>query len=98
MSRTFSIRSGTTIILVSRFTVDDIEAWFVDSPASGSVVFSDGLSCFLAIAALGCDHVPVLIGGRNPTEVPLFQWLNTVIGIVKTALSGTHYFFNFKKY
>ena len=83
---------------VSGFTSDAIQAWSVDSLAPGSVVFSDGLACFRAVAAAGCDHVPVVIGGRKPKDVPLFQWLNTIIGNVKTALSGTHHAFNFKKY
>ena len=84
--------------LVSGFTNDNIEAWSEDSLAPGSLVFSDGLSCFPAVAAAGCDHVPIVIGRRKPREVPLFQWLNTIIGNVKTALNGTHHAFNFKKY
>ncbi len=83
---------------VSGFTSDAIQAWSVDSLAPGSVVFSDGLACFRVIAAAGCDHVPVVIGGRKPKDVPIFQWLNTIIGNVKTAPSGTHHAFNFKKY
>jgi hypothetical protein len=70
--------------------------WSEDSLAPGSLVFSDGLSCFPAVAAAGCDHVPVVIGRRKPQEVPLFQWLNTIIGNMKTALNGTHHAFNFK--
>lgn len=83
---------------VSGFTGDAIEAWAQEYLAPGSVVFSDGLACFRAVAAAGCDHVPEVIGGRKPKDVPLFQWLNTIIGNVKTALSGTHHAFNFKKY
>jgi len=80
------------------FTSTAIEAWSLESLAPGCVVFSDGLACFRAVAAAGCDHVPVVIGGRKPKDVPLFQWLNTIIGNVKTALSGTHHAFDFKKY
>jgi hypothetical protein len=83
---------------VSGFTNDAIEAWSVDSLAPGSIVFSDGLACFRAVAAAGCDHVPVVIGGRKPKDVPLFQGLNIIIGNVKTALSATHHAFKFKKY
>jgi hypothetical protein len=59
---------------------------------------SDGLACFPAVAAAGCDHVPLVIGGRKPKEVAFFHWLNTIIGNVKTAPSGSHHAFNFKKY
>jgi len=83
---------------VSGFTSDAIETWSLQSLAPGAVVFSDGLACFRAVAAAGCDHVPVVIGDRKPKDVPLFQWLNTIIGNVKMALSGTYHAFNFKKY
>jgi hypothetical protein len=83
---------------VSGLTSDAMEAWSQESLAPGCLVFSDGLACFRAVAAAGCDHVPVVIGGRKPKDVPLFQWLNTIIGNVKTAPSGTHHAFNFKKH
>jgi len=38
------------------------------------------------------------MGGRKPKEVPIFQWLNTIMGKVKTGLSGTYHAFNFQKY
>jgi hypothetical protein len=78
---------------VSEFTSDAIEAYSVDSLSPGSIVFSSGLACFRAVAAAGCDNVPVMIGGRKPKDVPLFQWLNTIIGNVTTALYGTHHAF-----
>jgi len=83
---------------VSGFTSNAIEAWSVDNLAPGSLVFSDGLACFRAVAAAGCDRVPVVIGGRKLKDVPLFQRLNTIIGNVKTALGGTHHAFDFRKY
>jgi hypothetical protein len=81
---------------VSGFTSDAIAAWSLDSLAPGSVVFSDGLACFRAVGAANCEHVPIAIGGRKPKDVPLFQWLNTIMGNVKTALSGTHHAFNYR--
>ncbi len=58
--------------------------------------FSDGLACFRDVAAAGCDHVPIVIGGRKPKDVPLFQWPNTIIGTVKTSLAGTYHAFNYR--
>ncbi len=58
---------------VSVFTSDAIEDWLLDSLVPGSVVFSDDLTCCLAGAAAGCDHVPVVIGGRKPKNEPLSQ-------------------------
>lgn len=83
---------------VSGFTSVAIKAWAKKRVASGSAVFSDGLVCFRATADAGCEHVPDIMGGRKPKEVPVFQWLNTIMGNVKTGLSGTYHAFNFKKY
>ncbi len=38
--------------------------------APGSIVVSDGLSCFSAIAEAGCDHHPMITGG-GPRAVKL---------------------------
>jgi len=83
---------------VGGFTSDAIKAWARKRVEPGSVVFSDGLACFRATADAGCVHVPEIMGGRKPKDVPNFQWLNTIIGNVKTGLCGTYHAFNFKKY
>lgn len=58
---------------VSRFTRVAIKTWSVDSLAPGSVMLSGGLACFRAGASGGCDHFSLVIGGRKPKEVPVFQ-------------------------
>ena len=83
---------------VSGFTSEAIKTWTKKRIVSGSVVFSDGLGCFRATADAGCEHVAEIMGGRKPKEVPIFQWLNTIMGNVKTGLSGTYHAFNFQKY
>jgi transposase-like protein len=83
---------------VSGFTSEAIKDWAKKRVVPGSVVFSDGLACFRATADAGCEHVPEIMGGRKPKEATIFQWLNTIMGNVKTALSSTHHAFNFKKY
>ena len=40
--------------------------------AAGSVVFSDGLACFGTVTAAGCSHLPTVMAGRKPKEVPEF--------------------------
>lgn len=57
---------------VSGFTSNAIAAWSLDSLAPRSVVFSDGLAYFRAVGAAHCEHVPIVIGGRKPKDVPLF--------------------------
>jgi len=54
-------------------------------------VFSDGLNCFPGVIEAGCSH-SVLIngGGRKSAEAPTFKWVNTALGNIKSALSGTY--------
>jgi hypothetical protein len=51
-------------------------------------VASDGLACFTAVTTAGCTHEPTVVGGRKPKDLPEFQWINTVLGNLKTSLSG----------
>ena len=46
----------------------------------------------------GCSHQPTVIAGRKPKEVPEFKWINTVLGNLKTTLSGCYHAFDFRKY
>jgi len=39
-----------------------------------------------------------VVGGRKPNELPALRWVNTVLGNVKTSLSGAYHAFNFSKY
>ena len=66
--------------------------------APGSTVFSDGLACFGAVTLAGCTHQSTVVAGRKPKEVPELQWINTVLGNLKTGLSGSYHGFGFRKY
>jgi hypothetical protein len=46
----------------------------------------------------GCRHLPTVIAGRKPKDVPEFRWINTVLGNLKTSLSGSYHAFDFQKY
>lgn len=83
---------------VPGFTLTALAAWAKDYLAPGSVVFSDGLACFTAVTEAGCTHHPTVMAGRKPREVPEFKWINTVLGNLKTSLSGCYHAFNFRKY
>lgn len=83
---------------VPGFTLNAVAAWAKDYLAPGSVVCSDGLSCFAAVTEAGCTHRPTVMAGRKPREVPEFKWINTVLGNLKTSLSGCYHAFNFRKY
>ena len=79
------------------FTRKAIADW-AGAPRPGSTVISDGLACFAGVTDAGCTHQPTVVAGRKPKELPLFHWVNTVLGNVKTGLSGTYHAFGFSKY
>ncbi len=43
-------------------------------------------------------HQPTVVGGRKPKDLPEFKWINTVLGNLKTSLSGSYHAFDFRKY
>ena len=83
---------------VQGFTLTAIAQWAKDQLAPGSTVLSDGLACFSAVAAANCTHRPTVVAGRKPKDLPEFKWVNTVLGNLKTSLSGSYHAFNFPKY
>ena len=83
---------------VPGFTLTAISAWAKGHLAASSTVFSDGLACFGAVTEAGCTHHPTVMAGRKPKEVPEFRWINTVLGNLKTSLSGCYHAFDFHKY
>lgn len=83
---------------VPGFTRKAIAAWAEACLAPGCVVRSDGLACWAGVTDAECRHCPEVAGGRHPKDLPGFRWVNTVLGNVKTSLSGAHHAFKFDKY
>jgi ISXO2-like transposase domain len=84
---------------LAAFTLEAIEAWSTSHLEADCVVRPDGLACFEGVSAARCVHAPVVVGGRKPSELPEFRWVNTTImGNVKTGLIGTYHAFKFAKY
>lgn len=88
----------TKLTPVTGFTLQSIAEWAKNQLASGSTVLSDGLACFGAVTAAGCTHQPTVVAGRKPKDMPEFHWINTVLGNLKTSLTGSYHAFNFQKY
>ncbi len=80
------------------FTRKAIADWASAELSPESTVVSDGLACFVGVTDAGCAHRPTVVGGRKPKDLPLFLWVNTVLGNVKTSLSGAYHAFGFSKY
>lgn len=84
---------------VSAFSHDEVTAWAQRSLVPATLVVSDGLWCFTSVANADCDHQRQVVGsGRKSTTMDCFTWVNTILGNLKTAISGTYHAFDFEKY
>lgn len=83
---------------VSGFTLEAVGQWAQAALMPGARVVSDGLGCFAAVTSAGCLHTPIVVGQRKPRELPEFTWVNTVLGNLKTTLSGAFHAFKYPKY
>jgi ribosomal protein L37AE/L43A len=54
-------------------------------------VVSDGLACFAAVTKAGCRHQVIKTGsGPAAAQTPAFKWVNTALGNIKAAITGTY--------
>lgn len=84
---------------VPDFTGKSLGEWAKGALAPGSHITSDGLQSFTAVTSAGCTHEPIVVGGgKQAANHPRFKWVNTLLGNLKTALSGTYHAFAFTKY
>jgi transposase-like protein len=81
------------------FTKEAMETFFARTLVLPLTLVSDGLSCFEAASDSGAYHERhVTGGGRHSAKLPQFRAVNTVLGNLKTALTGTYHSFDFLKY
>ena len=66
--------------------------------AAGATLTSDGLACFAAVVEAGCAHVLMVVDGLEPRDLPVFKWVNTVLGNLKTTLTGAYQSLKYRKY
>jgi hypothetical protein len=78
--------------VVDGFKSKEIARWAKKHLEPGSLVVSDGLACFKAVTLAECEHQSIVTGG-GPDSVSKeeFTWINTMIGNVKNALTGTYH-------
>src|SRR5918912_497766 len=78
--------------VVKGFRKREVERLAKRDFAPGTDVVSDGLSCWSAVEKAGCSHFPIVTGsGKRAASWTPFEWVNTVLGNVKTALAGTYH-------
>jgi transposase-like protein len=59
--------------------------------AADASVVSDGLACFAAVATAGRAHAALQTGGgAKAAQRPEFKWVNTMLGNIKAAITGTY--------
>ncbi len=81
------------------FTKEAIAEWAKKSLAASARVVSDGLWCFQSVTASGAAHERTVTGGGAASaKLEKFRAVNTFLGNLKTAYSGTYHAFDFAKY
>lgn len=81
------------------FTKEAIVQWAKTSLAASAIVVSDGLWCFQAVTSVGATHERTVTGGGAAcVKLEQFRAVNTFLGNLKTAYSGTYHAFDFAKY
>jgi transposase-like protein len=76
--------------VIKRFSKKEISLWANQNLTADSKVLSDGLNCFPAVKEAGCFHESIIVGNSSNPEITVkFNWVNTILGNIKTALSGT---------
>lgn len=74
---------------VDDFTKGSIERYARVSLAPGAEVVTDGLGGFLGVAHAGFKHTVRLTGSARRPADPEFKWVNTALGNIKSAITGT---------
>jgi transposase-like protein len=84
---------------VAGFTNEAIELWAAQAIAPTAQIVSDALPCFNAVADYCSAHERHVVGGGPQAAKRVeFKWVNTMLGNLKTALSGTYHAFDYDKY
>ena len=59
--------------------------------APGAEVVTDGLRCWNALESVASSHRAIRTGsGRQAARMAPFKWVNTTLGNIKSAISGTY--------
>ena len=81
------------------FTKESMLDFAAKSLAAPATLVCDGLGCFKAVQGAGILHEPHITGGgAKSVKRAEFAAVNTILGNLKTALTGTYHSFDFAKY
>lgn len=78
--------------VLSGFRKKEISRWARAHLEAESHVVTDGLSCFAALKEAGCEHEAIVVGSdRKSIDIASFSWVNTILGNLKNAITGTYH-------
>jgi len=79
------------LLPVKGFRKREIKKLVAEHLASTGRVLTDGLSCWTATAEAGLEHRAMATGsGKRAATWSPFKWVNTTLGNVKAAITGTY--------
>ena len=82
---------------VAGFSGSSISAFARRSLDPDCAVVSDGLHCFTSVTDAGCSHQVINTGsGYRAAQTPAFKLVNTALGNIKAAITGTYRSINSK--
>jgi len=78
--------------VVNGFRKQTLEKWAGRLLSARSHVISDALGGFRGIDAAGIEHQALVTGGGTDSmEILALQWVNIILGNIKTAMHGTYH-------
>lgn len=75
-----------------------LASWARTALHKGVHLLTDGLASFSAAGAVVAEHGAIIVSPRQSSDLEVFEWVNTFIANLKTAIRGTYHHFDFKKY
>lgn len=94
-----ALDQGMTAAEWVAFTKESLREFLSTSIVLPATVVSDGLDCFTVAKEMGMAHDRTVTGGgRDSVEVEEHWAINTILGNLKTAMTGTCHAIKFAKY
>ena len=79
------------LLPVKGFRKKEVKKLVAKHLASTSRLVTDGLRCWTAAAEAGLEHTVIVTGsGKRAAQWSPFKWVNTTLGNVKAAITGTY--------
>ena len=75
---------------VKRFSKHEIKRWAAANLEPGAPVATDGLGCFAVLEEAGHEHRTITTSRiHRPQKLSVFKDVNTLLGNIKSAITGT---------